>query len=104
MTATMLKRDAVTIIKAALTGTETSRFTDVLEVAFIDDSKLPQPSDDPLIEEDNNNDDELLDKEEEAPKPLCQKLSNVRSQQQRSPHLKRLVFVPLLMLNLVTHL
>ena len=41
MMATMLKRDAVAIMKAALTGTETSRFTDVLEATFIDDSKLP---------------------------------------------------------------
>ena len=69
MTATMLKRDALAIMKAALAGTETSRFTDVLEAAFVDDSKLPQPADDPLFEEDNDNDDdELLIKEKEAPK------------------------------------
>ena len=69
MTAMMLKRDAVAIMKAALAGTETSRFTDVLEATFIDDSKLPQPADDPLVEEDNDDDDDLLI-EEEASKQL----------------------------------
>ena len=42
MMATMLKRDVVAIMKVALAGTETSRFTDVMEAAFMDNSKLPQ--------------------------------------------------------------
>ena len=60
----MLKRDAVAIMKAAFARTETSRFIDVLEAAFIDDSKLPQPADDPLVEENNDDDDDLLIAEE----------------------------------------
>ena len=68
MMATMLKRDAVAIMRATLAGTETSQFTDVLETAFVYDTKLPQPAEDPLPEDDNNNDNELLDDEEEPSK------------------------------------
>ena len=64
MTATMLKRDAVAIMKAALAGTKTSRFTDVMEAAFIDETRLPQQTEDPIPEED---DVDILEDPEEQP-------------------------------------
>ena len=64
MTATMLKRDAVAIMKATLAGSKTSRFTDVMEAAFINETKLPQQAEDPVPEED---DEDIPEDIEEQP-------------------------------------
>ena len=71
----MLKRDAVAIMKAALAGTKTSRFTDIMEAAFIDKTRLPQQTEDPIPEEDDV--DILEDPEEqpEQPQPTTSTLS-----------------------------
>ena len=68
MTTTMLKRNAVAIMKAALTGTDMSQFTDVIEAAFVDDTKLLQQVEDPLPKEDDDDDDQILNNEDEHPK------------------------------------
>ena len=66
MTAIMLKRDAVTIMKAALAGTKMSKFMDIMEAAFVDETKMPSQMEDPSQYEDDE-DDEMLEELEEHP-------------------------------------
>ena len=69
----------------------------------------PQPAEDPLLEDDNDDDNELLDDEEEPSKQPQASISTLSAALKceipptEEPLPKRLAFVPLLMLSLVTH-
>ena len=60
MTASLLRQDAIAVIKAALAGTRTDRLVNVLEAAFVgEESKSAPQTSDPLGEEEENEDKAL---------------------------------------------
>ena len=61
----MLRRDAVGIMKAALAGTKTTRFVNVMEAAFVEDG-VTNPSMDPTIPPDDDEED-LEEPQQEPP-------------------------------------
>ena len=60
MMASLLRQDAITIMKAALAGTRTDQFIDVLEAAFMgEESKLTTQASNPLGKEEEDKDQAL---------------------------------------------
>ena len=70
MTASLLCKDAVAIIKTALAGTQTERFVNVMEAAFVSDEAKAEIDQGDTLDEENLTDEDLeqiIENPEETP-------------------------------------